>query len=60
MEAKYPGKIIIVNEIVDSPARFAERPDVTESAAPSSVAARLDDDAVQRARERLAKLRGEF
>jgi hypothetical protein len=40
--------------------RHAARPDVPDGVDPSSPAARLDDEAVQRAGERLAKLRGEF
>jgi hypothetical protein len=36
------------------------RPDVPEGAGPSSVVSRIDEDAVERARERFAKLRGEF
>ena len=60
MRAKYPGKDLIVREIVDSPLRFAAVPELAAGCGPSSPAARLDDSAVERARERLAKLRGEF
>ena len=66
MQAKYPGKSLIVRQIVDSPARFAERPEPAAGAGPSSPAERIDEpdraadaaDAAERARARLARLRG--
>jgi hypothetical protein len=62
VEARYPGKRIIVHPIVESLARLAVIPEVAEGSASSapSVAARLDDDVAERARDRLPKLRGEF
>jgi hypothetical protein len=63
MRAKYPGKNLIVREIVDSPMRFAERPEAAAGAGPSSVAEHIDEpdravDAAERARARLARMRG--
>jgi hypothetical protein len=46
-----------MHTIVNSSMRRAARPDVPEGAGPSSD---IDEDAVERARERFAKLRGEF
>jgi hypothetical protein len=57
MRAVYPERIIVMHTIVNSSMRRAARPDVPEGAGPSSD---IDEDAVERARERFAKLRGEF
>jgi hypothetical protein len=59
---KYPGKIVIVNEIVDSPMRHAKVPDALEGAShePSTVAERIDDRSIDRAKGRLAALKGQF
>jgi hypothetical protein len=52
MEAKYPGKHIVVRQIVDSRRRADElaRPEV-------ELEARRSNDAVERARTRIAALR---
>jgi hypothetical protein len=60
MRAVYPERIIVMHTIVNSSMRRVARPDVPEGAGPSSVVSRIDEDAVERARERFAKLRGEF
>jgi hypothetical protein len=59
LRAVYPRRLILVRTFADSPMRYAEKPEVAEGSAPS-VAARIDDDAAARARDRLAKLRGEI
>jgi len=58
LDAKFPKRRILIRTIVGSAMRDAPIPEAAEGAGPSSPAARLD--AVERARERLAKLRGEF
>jgi hypothetical protein len=67
LEGKHPrmfkklGRLsILARVIVDSHTRHAPVPDVTEGRGTSSVAARTDDDVVERARDRIAKLRGGF
>jgi hypothetical protein len=60
LRAWHPKGTILMRTIVNSSMRHAARPDVREGVGPSSPAARLDDEAVRSARERLAKLRGEF
>jgi hypothetical protein len=55
-----PGVSIIAHTIVDSRTRHAPVPEFEGSTGASLPAARDDDEVVQRAAERLAKLRGEF
>jgi hypothetical protein len=58
VQAKYPGKIVVVHRIFDSRMRHVARPEVTEGVGPSSPAARIDDnddDTAQRAAERAAE-----
>ena len=62
MRAKYPGKNLIVREIVDSPLRFAAVPELAAGSGPSSPAEHIDEperaDAAERAAARLARMRG--
>ena len=62
MRAKYPGKDLIVREIVDSPLRFAAVSELAAGSGPSSPAEHIDEpdraDAAERAAARLARMRG--
>ena len=55
MRAVYPKHLILLRTIVNSSMRHAPIPEITPVAG-----TRLDDEAVERAGEGLAKLRGEF
>jgi hypothetical protein len=58
--ARYPGKIVIVRTLVGSRMCHAAVPEPLEGAGTSLPAARIDDDVIERARDRIAKLRGDF
>jgi hypothetical protein len=60
LRAVHPKRMSLIRTIVNSSMRHAPIPEVTEGSGTSVPAARLEDHAVERARERLAKLRGEF
>jgi hypothetical protein len=60
MEAKYPGKAIVVRHIVDSPLRYSPVPAAEEDDSAPAPAARVDDEAVERAKARIASLRVAF
>jgi len=56
LRAAHPRRDIVVRTIEESGARHVPVPEAAEGAGPSSVAARIDDEAVSRAAERIARL----
>jgi hypothetical protein len=63
LEAKYPRRLILIDQIVEASTRCAPVPQADETAAPSASIetggpSPSAEDAVQRAAERLVRLRG--